>query len=98
MAGQRGRVPAKSLPPANRSQYDWAYVAARLKAEPGVWLMLADVSNGLYGKIKKGQNRWLAALGGHLKVHQRNTRLVVGERGTSRRGELWLCWTPSEED
>lgn len=96
MAGRRGKVPDRALPPPSRSRYDWAFIAARLQAEPGTWVMVPDVSNGLYTKITKGQNRWLTALGGHLRVHQRNTRLVAGERGTSRRGELWLCWTPNE--
>lgn len=94
MTGKRGRVPETALPPVNRSKYDWPFIVSQMRAEPGRWVMVQDVSNGLASKLATVGNRWLNDLGGTVDVYQRNTRPVKGPRGTSRRGELWLRWKP----
>lgn len=94
MAGKRGKVAETALPPVKRSKYDWVLIVEMLRREPGRWVMVPDVSNGHAAKLAAEGNRWLNALGGTIRVHQRNTRPVKGPRGTSRRGDLWLQWEP----
>lgn len=93
--GQRGTTPKHGPPSARRagrSQFQWEYIAARLRNEPGTWIMLTGVSTGMYSKVRNPESRPLPlrSLDGTLEVRLVGTKPVAGERGTSRRGELWL--------
>lgn len=88
---QRGTWAKTDLPKVSRSQVDWPYVARRLRAEPGVWLNLRDISTGMYSRISGADKPVpLRELGEGLELHLRDTTVVPGTK--TRRGTLWLRW------
>lgn len=80
---------------SQRGWNDWPGIAALLEKNSGAWVLVSEgVTSGLVQKVRKGGIPALADLGGRLEIVERNTRYDP-EHPKTRRGDLYLKWTPA---
>lgn len=82
-------------------KYDWGEVAEKIRQAPNEWVELFEVSSGVIQNVRKGRvvalRQFLAEYGGSIEAVMRDSQLVTTESGTSRRGNLFVLWSPEGE-
>ena len=82
------QVWANAPPPvsvARKGRYDWAQIAANLRARPGEWLLVApDAGLGVYSAIKRDKMTDLRSTEWEYEAATRHNNRETG------RCELWM--------